>query len=166
VGWTTFPEGIKQACVWQLGERYKQLHNPITRHPLEANAHVGATSVAYGVNEADAIVGAITNPDGYTFGFQTDMQGYHANPCPGHPGNPNRYGFTNFSPTVPLAVYNAGAIVGMMGAEVRSPDVAPPRHAFISVAGPGAVSADLNDRLTQSGDGWELLRANDIDDQN
>jgi hypothetical protein len=49
-------------------------------------------------------------------------------------------------------VGNAGTVPNSQGLQ---------RHAFVCVAGPNAVGADLNTRLTGV-QGWELLHANKI----
>jgi hypothetical protein len=64
-----------------------------------------------------------------------------------------------------LDINNDGVIVGACAVEYKPYPQAARMHAFISVAGDQAVSADLNTRVTGVGAGWELVSATGINDR-
>jgi hypothetical protein len=164
VGWTTWPEGRTQACAWDIGANLERLGDPPIYIPMAELTNVGSTSIAFSVNSSGEIVGVVISGT-FVWGFQRDIHGNRTSPDPGYPGNPPKYNFTCYSPLIPFDINDEGVIVGTCGVEYQPSVPVGRRHAFISVAGEEAVSADLNTLVTGQGAAWELVSATGINNR-
>ena len=136
VGWQAAQGGFQRATLWNAAGVATDLNSP------------GTMSVAYGLNEAGQVVGAGNFPGSGVLRQAFLWQNGVMTSLGALPG-------TAYPMSEAFAINSLGEVVGW--ADNPNGPV-PADHAFLWEAG---VMHDLNDRIPQ-GTGWELVRAQDI----